>query len=170
MAHILSLDPSINSIGWATLPYPYPEGCLCRLKSGWDFNCFKLQGNTLQEKLIRYQKWLQRLHDKFDIIHLIIEEPTFHHSQRGHIAARQGWIIQLGLLVGFTIAFLDAATTHTLIPPARWKGMVPKAVTFTKFQRTFLDHTNWKWHDSDNDVIDAIMLLHYWLSSTSLPY
>jgi hypothetical protein len=165
MPHVLSLDPSINSIGWAALPYPYPPDCLHILKR-WNFNCYKLQGSTLQEKLHKYEKWLNQINSKFHIIYLVAEMPSFHHSQAGHIAARQGWIIQLGLLLGFTISALNCTDTHALISPAMWKGMVPKSITFKKFQRTFTDHTNWKWHDSDNDIVDAIMLMHYWLSQT----
>lgn len=147
------------------MPYPYPQSCLSLLKEGgWNFNCKHLPEGALNYKLTYLDSWLKLMQSKFSIIYLVAEQPTFHHSEKGRIAARQGYTINLGTLLGFIIARLDCVNHHSLIPPAQWKGMVPKHATFKKFQRTFHDSANWNWHDSDHDIIDAIMLLHYWLT------
>lgn len=160
--YALAIDPSINSIGWAMVPMPIVESSWHILQGYWKFNCYHNSGTSLSDKLFAYRRWLHHMYDKYVIDHLIIEMPEFFHSTKGRIATRQGWIVQLGVVVGYTIACLDIP--YTLYTPKQWKGMVSKEVTRKRFLRTFSDTHNWRWRDCDHDIIDAIMLLRYWMT------
>lgn len=162
--HILAIDPSINQIGWALLELPYQEYSLTSLEAGWKFSTFNLRGEGLQDKIRHLDVWLRRMMFSNPVIYLVGEMPTFFNSEKGRIAARMNWTIQLGVLLGFIMARLECEARYTFYTPAQWKGTMTKEVTKKRFLRTFTDATNWKWIDADHNTIDAIMLLHYWVS------
>jgi hypothetical protein len=107
------------------------------------------------------------------ISHLVVELPTFFNSEAGRIAAREGHIIRLAIMLGFIMGRLDLWEPDvTMYTPAQWKGMVPKDITRKKFFRVFRDAMVpdvWGRKPTyDHDTIDAIMLLHFFLTRVKM--
>ena len=96
-----------------------------------------------------------------DVNHLVYESPNFFSSPRGAIAAKEGYLTDLGIVIGIAIGTFPKAQIWPYTPQ-EWKGSVPKEVTYKKFLRTFTDSQKYA-EKANHDLIDAIMLLHYHL-------
>jgi hypothetical protein len=163
---ILSIDPSTVRVGWATLQVPLDPECAHRLGAGWRYGSLPLQGDTLPEKMRSLDPLLEKCGK---ICHLIVEEPQFFNSEAGRIAVREGHIIRLAIMLGYIMGRLELwGPNVSMYTPAQWKGMVPKDITRKKFFRTFMDAAGPDLWGAvpryDHDTIDAIMLLHFWLT------
>jgi hypothetical protein len=161
MPTFLSVDPSINSLGWATAtPNSLPSSAGDYTWNSFDWKCgtFTPQGINLESKLYSIGKFLNRI---YSIEELVIEWPTFFNSEKGRIAARAGYTVQLGAICGYIIGFFNLSPLHIhLYTPQQWKGNAPKRATSVKFIRTFPDQKN-RLRLLGHDEIDAIMLLHH---------
>jgi hypothetical protein len=109
------------------------------------------------------------------IVHLVVEEPSFFNSEAGRIAVRQGHIIKLSIMLGYIMGRLELwGPDVSMYTPAQWKGMVPKDVTRKKFFRTFTDAAGPDQYGEvphyDHDTVDAIMMLHFWLTQRKREY
>jgi hypothetical protein len=166
MRSILAIDPSTTRLGWATLELPLQPAALYSLAAGWKFGSWTMKGDTLVQKMRSIFPLLKGGADRA-FAHLVIEMPTFFSTEKGRIAAREGYTINLGMTVGYIIGNLQGIPV-TLYTPGEWKGMVSKEITRKKFYRTFEDADNADAYGNpmtyDHDTVDAIMLLHHWLS------
>jgi hypothetical protein len=95
---------------------------------------------------------------------IVAEMPTFFSSEKGRIAAKEGYTINLALVLGSIIGRFDLVAEQKmpvqLYTPGMWKGQVSKEITRKKFFRTFKDASGGIY---DNDTVDAIMILSFWL-------
>lgn len=167
---ILAIDPSTVRIGWAALQMPLVPECAYQLEGIWQYGSWPVRGDSLQEKMHSVKPLLERFGY---VCHLVVEKPTFFNSEAGRIAAREGHIINLSIMLGWIIAKLDLwGPDLTMYAPNQWKGMVPKDVTRKKFYRVFNDARRLdRWGDGEkynHDTVDAIMLLHFWLTQRHL--
>jgi hypothetical protein len=170
---ILSIDPSTVRVGWATLALPLASDCASQLSSGWRYGSWSLRGDDLHSRMRSLEPLLDRVGQIGHISHLVVEKPTFFNSEAGRIATREGHIINLSIMLGYIMGRLELwGPNVTMYTPAQWKGMVPKDVTRKKFYRIFRDASSLDlWgttHKYDHDTVDAIMLLHYWLTQRNL--
>src|SRR5262245_15814991 len=124
-------------MGWATLKMPLDPECIHRLTAGWQYGSWTVRGDSLAVKLKSLDPLLRACGD---ICHLVIEQPTFFNSEAGRIAAREGTVIRLSIVVGYIVGRLPLNSEDTtLYTPAQWKGMVTKDITRKKFYRVFKD-------------------------------
>jgi hypothetical protein len=161
MHTFLAIDPSTTRLGWATYKAGIEGEDFAQLGSpAWAYGFHKPLGDCIQEKVYDVAKFFRQIGS---ISTLICEEPKFHGGgERGLIAAKEGYTIWLGMIVGAAIAsFCLLPKNIYLYSPQQWKGAVPKAVTAKKFERVFLDANK---HNVNHDEVDAIMILHYHLS------
>ena len=163
--YILAIDPSTVRLGWASLQYPYAAVSLSKLKEGWNYGSFELPSGTIGTKMRAVGEFVGRLDVGAQCVRLVAEMPMFMSSEAGLIAAREGYTINLAMVLGYVIGQMQVPTT--LYTPAQWKGQVPKDVTRKKFFRTFSDARDLNdWGDDptyDHDCLDAIMILRHWL-------
>jgi hypothetical protein len=144
--------------------------CPHRLSAGWQYGSITLGGDSLSKKM----RSLEPLFERCGVIsHLVVEQPTFFNSEAGRIAAREGHLISLSIMLGYIMGKLELWEPDvTMYTPAQWKGMVPKDVTRKKFFRTFKDAAVMdRWGRRltyDHDTVDAIMLLHYFLTRVKM--
>lgn len=170
MGVILAIDPSTVRVGWASLRLPLEPDSPHRLSAGWKWGSIKLQGDSLSDRM----RSLEPLFERCGAIdHLVVELPTFFNSEAGRIAAKEGHIIRLSIMLGYIMGKLELWEPDvTMYTPAQWKGMVPKDVTRKKFLRTFKDSMRvdaWgRAPTYDHDTIDAIMLLHFFLTRVKM--
>lgn len=148
----LAVDPSINRIGWAL--FDSQAGKFDVLDS-WNFGAFCPAGQGRLEKLTHVKEYFSR--GQAD--HLICEMPTFFESERGRIAAKEGYTNTLSLVIG-TIYGVMPNVQLFLYTPQQWKGAVPKRVTMAQFRRVFSNNGH---YNPVHDTIDAIMMLRYHL-------
>lgn len=154
----LAIDPSIRSIGWATF-FGNPHMISNSLQD-WEYGVFKPDPEHIYDSIryfIRSKRFLSRV-DK-----LILELPNFQNSEKGRIAAKQGYTTQLGIVVGYIMGLIDLTQEDVfLYPPIVWKGTVPKEVTLAKLKRDF-KNSNRILDSLNHDTIDAIGLLRFHL-------
>jgi hypothetical protein len=148
---------------------PLDFECICRLDAGWQYGSWTLQGGTIVQRARSLDPLLVAAGD---ICHLIVEQPTFFNSEAGRIAAREGTVFKLSIVVGYLLGRLRLNSEDiTLYTPSQWKGMVTKDITRKKFYRVFKDAAaRDAWGDTtryDHDTVDAVMMLHYWLTQRS---
>jgi hypothetical protein len=173
MNYILSIDPSTKRIGWAMLAYPLSPACLCELDAGWTYGSWPVEGVTLQQKMRSAGRLIKTLPvGDGQCVQLVAELPTFFSSEKGRIAAKEGYTINLAMILGYIMGKLEGGGVPTMFyTPGMWKGTVSKEITRKKFFRTFKDananaNAGWKGgveRTYDHDTVDAIMILRYWL-------
>ena len=149
----LAIDPSINTVGFATLQF---DRSTEDKMLDWSWGMWELDGWSL---LQRCQDLVIRICDEGhdDFSELIIEWPMFYESERGQVAAQQGYTINLAA-VGMYVAgwFQLPISNITLVTAPQWKGNVSKATTARRFMRQFgVDAIN-----VDQNAIDAVMMLY----------
>ncbi len=88
---------------------------------------------------------------------LICEYPNFQTSQRGIIAAQQGYTLNLAFVCGFVAAIIDAKKV-VMATPTEWKGQTPKHIIGARY-------TQWTGEDfneiSDHEYEAAMMIEWY---------
>lgn len=150
----IALDPSVNNVGWASYE---------RSSDTWTHGQWNLEGNSY---LMRCRELAMNCKLEFgQIDELIIEWPAFYQSIKGFTAARQGYTIDLAGLGMYVAGFLrlNPGKIH-LVTATEWKGTVTKVVTMAKFARIFGRPVG----GLSDHVIDATMLLHFWLTRSKL--
>ena len=150
---ILSLDPSVNNVGWTKL----------NTKTGrWKWGTWKLGGSNYQVRLVDLIQKIAEDVGSFDI--LITEWPSFFSSEKGQIAAHQNYTIDLAGICGYVAGrFGMDQRTWKMLTPSQWKGSVPKRATAAKFFREFPDV---KMQHISEHAIDSTMILLFWLRSS----
>lgn len=154
--NILSLDPSLNSVGVALsiggrIPRTAtlnPRGC-----HEWKDRGRKMMQIT--ENLIRQvDDFLGE--DTFNIG--IIEYPNFQVSTRGLIAGQKGYTIDLGFICGVILSRYPTQRWY-LPTPIEWKGTQPKEAMGKKFTRwTGIDYRSITDHE-----YEAAMMIKWYL-------
>ena len=167
MKKLLSIDPSLHSLGFA-----FYDRSLEAVGAGrynirscaWRFGCVHPKGASRQEKWRHAVRALVAEVADWRMTHLVIEWPIFFATQRGRIAASRGDTLEIAGLVGYITGYYHLrADQVTLYAPLEWKGAVPKRVTLAKFERLFgCDPKTVAPHYTD-DIIDAIMIAEFWL-------
>lgn len=148
---ILAIDPSMNRIGWALFEIE-PDRDFDSL-SNWSYGAWSPPAQGRAKILAQIKAHFS----KANADHLVCELPTFFDSEKGRIAAKSGYTIDLGLVIG-TIYGIVPSSRLFLYTPTQWKGSVPKRVTQSKFKRVFkVSNIGSMAHDT----IDAIMLLRF---------
>jgi hypothetical protein len=160
---ILSIDPSVNNLGYAYFDmgageHPYNL-------SGWEYGTLYLHGKWIQH---RWRDAYRQLSERLDgsiPTHLACEWPSFFNTEKGIIAAKMGYTLDLASIVGYlTGKFQIKADYVALWTPGQWKGQVPKSVTLNKFVRLFGEGARKAIKlGIGDDTVDAIMILEHWL-------
>lgn len=153
----LSIDPSINNVGWTTF-----DTSLINAKkhtAGWAWGTFALEGfNKIQRMADLYQSLLNEGIN--DIDHLVIEYPAFYSGQRGQIAAHNNYTIDLAHICGYIAGrFGSDHRSYHAITAIEWKGTVSKEITARKFFRLFKVPLS----TISEHAVDSTMLLRYFL-------
>src|SRR6266705_2502153 len=97
-SYILSIDPSTKRIGWALLRIPLEQECPFRLSAGWKFGSWVVRGEDITAKL----GWIRQLicpPAGVSYVQLVAEMPMFFNNERGRIAAREGYLNNLCLVL-----------------------------------------------------------------------
>lgn len=150
---VLSLDPSINNVGWCIF-----DSKAKMKKEAWSWGVWKLEGMNYMMRMMDLKERIVDNVGKFDI--LVTEWPAFYSSERGNIAAHQNYTIDLAGICMFIAGwFRMDHRKHFSMTASTWKGMVGKHITARKFFREFGKR---EWHISEH-AIDATMMLKYWL-------
>jgi len=147
---LLSLDVSVNNVGWATYDTETKK---------WAWGCWTLCGYNYSMKLTDLKDRIIEEGHK-DVDHLIVEWPMFYQSTKGMIAAHNNYTIDLAGVCMYIAGWLQLDHRHFhLITASKWKGQVPKAITARKFFRHFgisvgkvVEH-----------AIDATMMLKFFI-------
>lgn len=158
----LSLDPSVNHVGWCLF-----DSSKKTRKKAWQWGQFDLEGMNYQmrcfnlyEQICEHPKISATAETDFHFDILITEWPAFFDNQRGHVAARQNYTIDLAGIVMYIAGRFGCDHRHHFPITAQvWKGSVPKIVTQRRFFRKF----NFNTAKISDHVIDAVMLMHYFL-------
>jgi hypothetical protein len=146
---ILALDPSVNQVGFATLQIS-PEG-----EQQWNWGSWTLDGYNLLQRCADLRAYIQQSGND-DFTHLILEWPTFYGSEKGQIAAKQNYTINLAAVAMYIAGFfrLDPDNIELVTAP-QWKGSADKRITARRFFRVFGEDAL----QVDNHAVDAVMLL-----------
>jgi hypothetical protein len=164
---LLAIDPSINNLGFAI--YDMGKGKdQYNLDSGaWTYGLINPKGKYLQHRWRdAYRQLVDHWLEGRMITHLVSEWPTFFKSEKGLIAAQEGYTIEIASIVAYLAGRLNVKADYiSMFTPQRWKGSVPKHVTEGKFKRLFGEGASKALRRGiSNDVVDAIMIGEYWLS------
>lgn len=182
---VLSIDPSVNHVGWTVFDTKHEQVEVFRLalkggvkgkapknklaefalnakQAAWTWGTFELEGSSLMMRIVDLLQQINAVHDGFNFDYLITEKPAFFDNQRGIIAARQNYTIDLAYINGMVGGWMhmDHRKHHT-ITAITWKGSVSKEVTGKHFFRCFPGRTK----GISEHSIDSTMLLHYWLQT-----
>jgi hypothetical protein len=150
----LSLDPSVNHVGWST----FNNRALTR-KRAWKWGTIELEGRNFEARCMHLIHEIQGELPPFDF--LITEKPAFYSSERGKIAARMNYTIDLAAVAFYVAGWFHMDHRHHFaITATTWKGSVSKEITARKFFKNF---PGVKPSTLDEHAIDAVMLHRYWL-------
>jgi len=156
---ILAIDPSVNRIGWAL--YDTTAKDFNSIES-WNFGWFSPpDGGGLTQKMSSIKLHFSRAVAD----HLVCERPMFFDSERGRIAAKEGYTNNLAMVIGTIYGCLPSIQLY-LYTPQQWKGSVSKEITLVKFRKIFKDKGP---YNPVHDTVDAIMLLRYHVSRINIP-
>jgi hypothetical protein len=158
---LLSIDPSLRRLGWASFDTEKMYGLDKLTSDAWNFGTVSPGGEGRLDRLYRLRKFFKGL---TDVNHLILEEPSFYASTKGAIAAKEGYLTDLGIVLGMASMACYEADIW-MYKPQVWKGSVSKEVTHAKLFRTFEDANHYR---LDHDVVDAIMLLYFHLKTINI--
>jgi Holliday junction resolvasome RuvABC endonuclease subunit len=166
MTTLLSIDPSLYSLGWALYSATQGAGRYDDIVGGaWRYGCIHPKGTTRVEKWSDVLFRLVAQMGDWAISHLVAEWPAYFASTRGKIAAQSGHTLELAGMIGYIAGRLSMRPERiALYTPQQWKGSVPKSATRAKFIRTFGDSSRLIANCHTDDVIDAIMIAVHHLS------
>jgi hypothetical protein len=146
---ILSLDPSVNHVGFATLQIS-SEG-----DQQWNWGTWELSGYNFLQRCADLRSYIQQSGNA-DFTDLILEWPTFYGSEKGQIAAKQNYTINLAGIAMYIAGFFQIEIDRVeLVTAPQWKGSADKRITARRFFRAFGEDAL----QVDNHAVDAVMLL-----------
>jgi len=154
MSKALSIDCSVNTVGFATLQISYDEQEKQKAFD-WTYGMWKLEGLSLLERCRDLCHYIQQT-DNADFTDLLIEWPMFYESTKGQIAAEQSYTINLAAVGAYLAGFFHTPVNRVrLITAPQWKGNASKEVTARRFFRKFdINHMH-----VDHNAVDACMML-----------
>lgn len=146
---IVSIDPSIRNLGWAT-----KDG------SNWDHGTIVLSKRGLPYQLEEIARRLNvdaTLATQPNVF--IVEYPEFFAgSEKGAIAAVDGTTFGLAAIAGYLQAYWRMPANKTFFyKPSIWKGQVPKQGMMYRFKKRF------GYNASNDHEAEAALLLQYHL-------
>lgn len=157
---ILSIDPSVREVGWATVDGLYREDDVIRDdRADWRWGCWKIQSMSYTYRLREIVEWIILEAGGLDPDEdwLVCEWPAYFDSMAGHVAAKAGHTINLAGIDCYIAGFfrLPWQNIH-LITATKWKGSVSKEIT----RRRFFRHMGIKQiYKIDHNAVDAVMML-----------
>jgi hypothetical protein len=145
----LSIDPSVNNVGFATLQI-FDNG-----QQQWAWGTWELSGDNLLQRCADLRAYIQQSGNA-DFTDLILEWPTFYASEKGEIAAKQNYTINLASVAMYIAGFfhLDVSRIELVTAP-QWKGQADKRITARRFFAHFGENSL----AQDHNTVDAVMLL-----------
>jgi hypothetical protein len=153
---ILALDPSVNNVGWATLDLEFDSENNRVVKEDWNWGTWELNGQNFLMRCGDCRDYILQEIGDFDF--LVVEWPMYYDSDKGSVAARQGYTINLAGVAMYICGYFQLHHTKMRLYTAPdWKGTTPKKVTARRFFRLFDVNIN----DIDEHAIDAVMMLLY---------
>lgn len=160
MSKIVSIDPSINEVGWAVVDGVYRDESQVWHddKANWDWGMWRIVSNSLPFKL---KEITERIimqcggMEPEDIF--VCEWPMFFDNQRGHIAAKAGHTINLSAVAAYIAGYFRIRPENVFfLTAAQWKNSVSKEIT----RMRFFKHMGIKQiYTIDHNAVDAVMLL-----------
>ncbi len=154
---ILSLDPSVNNVGWALCNEQKPNK-----KKAWKYGTLKLSGSSLEMRIMDMCQQLEELVSEGGEgmpEFLVTEKPAFFSSERGQVAAHMNYTIDLAAVNYFFAGWYHYDHRHHFaITANQWKGSVAKVVTARRFFRDF-PHVNPL--TMSEHAIDAVMMCRF---------
>lgn len=143
---ILSLDVSVVTVGFATLQLP---------DQAWNWGSWKLEGYNFLQRCDDLRAYIQQS-ENADFTDLIIEWPTYYGSEKGQIAAKQNYTINLAGIAMYVAGFFHVPVDRVeLVTAPQWKGTADKRITARRFFRNFGEDAL----QVDNHAVDAVMML-----------
>ena len=154
MSKALSLDCSINDVGFATLQISYDEQEKQKAFD-WSYGVWHLEGDSILQRCRDLCHYIQQTQND-DFTDLLIEWPMFYESTKGQIAAQQSYTINLACVGAYVAGFFALPVDRIrLITAPQWKGNASKAVTARRFFRRFDVNSL----HVDHNAVDACMML-----------
>ena len=156
---ILSLDPSVNNVGWALLDLGTKE----EPKEDWAWGTWTLSGMNFLMRCGDCRTYIAEEIGDFDV--MVIEWPMYYDSAKGAVAAKQGYTINLAGIAMYVAGWFQLPHQNIYLYTAPdWKGTVPKQVTARRFFKLFEVNIN----EVDEHAIDAVMMLLYHCKKSNL--
>jgi hypothetical protein len=158
---IVSIDPSVNHVGWAVCDGLTRDehGVWDDSASDWRWGKWDIRSNSLTYKLREIVEWMIIEFDGLtegDL--LVLEWPAYFGSQKGQVAAQQGHTINLAAVDAYIAGFFRLPPQDVyLLTATEWKGNIPKEITRRRFFRALGQKKIFK---IDHNAVDAVMLLH----------
>lgn len=129
---ILGIDPSVNNVGIALLDTDTDELVTQCFHPKRENQSLSQIGNQIARKI-----WVELLQGKKPDC-LVLEYPQFEDSERGIVAMKQGYILDLAFIVGFLGSSFGVSASKIWTPSVKeWKGTTPKKAIEVRFYRRF---------------------------------
>lgn len=165
---VLSIDSSINNVGWTLFKTHNGMNPIKEIQRAWKWGTWYPTGGSLEARILDIcQKIIVEING-FDI--LVTEKPAFYSSEKGQIAARQNYTIDLAAINYFIAGFFHKDhRTHYAITAMSWKGSVAKEITQKLFFKRFRGRMTEKQMGSVSEhSVDSTMMLRYWLETIGM--
>lgn len=146
--HIMSIDPSINSMGVAVFNKKTKKLIYYKLHKPED-----RKGTEFDKSLSLYYQ-VRALRKKYQTIKTIMEIPV-HWERDGFVARESGSIQKMMIIIGMIYTFGDVLT----VPPHGWKKQMPKKVVQRRLMLKYDEITM----AMDHNIVDAIGIGHWHL-------
>lgn len=154
---ILGIDPSVKNVGIALYDTDTEElklDCFHPIREG------KSRAQVANQ-IVRHI-WVGVLQGK-KVDSMVLEYPQFEDSERGIVAMKQGYILDLAFIVGFLGSSFGVSAGKIHTPSVKeWKGNTPKAAIEVRFYRRFPHLAGAKILDHE---FEAAMLIMWLLES-----
>lgn len=147
---ILSIDPSVNHVGFAILQLDNEE---------WDWGVIETEkSESLPQRCLSIARQLKKHIGNGKLVQLVMEYPAFFTGTKGAIAAQKGYTIDLAFTLGFYFGTFQVDEFSVFnYKPMEWKGQKPKKAVEAWFLRTFGQA-----HRGTSDhAYEAAMMLYY---------
>jgi Holliday junction resolvasome RuvABC endonuclease subunit len=134
---LLSIDPGVNDLGWATWSWRRRKRLeaplSCGVFSARDRGGLKRHWSLKIEDLMG-QLW--RVVEDLELRHVAIEMPESMGGAKGIAARKRGDVVHLAYCVGYVAAIAHAkSATVDPVRVSRWKGQLPKRVVQARVER-----------------------------------
>lgn len=159
--NLISIDPSINNVGWAVvagLERDAETGVWDDSKALWRYGNWIVSAHSLQAKWVEIVEYMIM---EFDVNpecdEIVLEWPMYFGTEKGQVAAQQGHTLNLAGIDGYIAGYfrLPWRQIHLITAP-QWKGSVSKEITKMRFFRAMGVKHIFK---VDHNAVDAVMML-----------